>query len=202
MITTPNNGSFINNLSLAESQSNALPSWMSFNSSTAEITITDPDTVSSDLYTITNTFTSVFGSSFTLTNDLNITVIEVTVPNNTVPNNTVPNNTVSNNTNSNSEDDDYCFDTSSEIVCGIIITIIAVVVIVPVIIIGVIIYCRWSKARENSHRACVQGNDNQENIQHHSIQQQDHQPMQAQDVALETEARAINEVYQTPDHQL
>ena len=187
MITTPNTGNYSNNLSLAESQSNTLPSWLSFDSSTAEITSTDPDTVSSDLYTITNTLTSVFFAlPFTLTNDLNITVIEST----------------GNTTNNSKNDDDHCFDTSSEAVCAIIITAIIIGGLIPFIILAGIIYCKCKKARNNSDRTCVQADDNQDNQEHHSIQQQDHQPVQAQDVELETETRGFNGVYQTSDNQI
>ena len=182
MVTSPNNGSFSNNLTFAQYQSNALPSWLSFDSSSANITSTNPSTSSSDTYTITNTYTGVTGSSFALTTDLNISV-------------------TGSSTNS-SNDDKHCFGLSSGAECGLVIFAIAFAVIAPIIAIAVIVYCKWKKARKRANRNNVQQVCNQDNAQHQPVQQQDHQPVDIQGMALETEARCIDEVYQTADNQI
>ena len=218
MITTPNNGNFSNNLTFAQSQSNALPSWLSFDGSTGNITSTNPGTLGSDSYTITNTYTSVYNSLLTLTTDLNITVIEFITPNttdtnttdtnttdtNTTDTNTTQTNTTeTNSTNDNSEDDDkYCFGISSGVKCDIIITAIVLTLIVPIIAIAVIVYCKCKKAANRDNRVNVIQICNQDNGQHQSMQQLDQEPMQLQDVGPEAQARGINVFYQTPDNQL
>ena len=230
MMTSPNNGSFSNNLTFAQSQSNALPSWLSFDSSTANITSADPDTLGSDTYTITNTYTGVSGSSITFTTDLNITVIEYIAPNttetnttetnttetnttetnttetnSTETNSTETNSTVTNNTNPNSNsssDDKYCFGLSSKAACGIVITVIILAVVVPIIAIAILVYRKWNKARKRANRDNAQQVCNQDNPQHQSVHQQDHQPVDIHHEEPEVEARGINEGYQTADNQL
>ena len=197
MMTSPNNGSFSNNLSFAQSQSNGLPSWLSFDRSTGNITSTDPETLGSDTYTITNTYTGVSGSSITFTTDLNITVIEYIASNTTVDNSTVDNTTVTNNTSSNSNNDEkHCFGRSSEAACGIVITAIVLGLLVPIIAITVLVYCKWNKARKRANRNNFQQVYNQDNAQHQSVQHADHQVVDIHDMVLETEA------YQAPDNQL
>ena len=180
MVTSPNNGSFSNNLTFAQYQSNALPSWLSFDSSSANITSTNPSTSSSDTYTITNTYTGVTGSSFTLTTDLNISV-----------------------SGSNSNNDDkHCFGLSSGTECGLVIFAIALAVIIPIIGVAIIVYCKWKRARNRANRDNVQQVCNQDNAQHQPVQQQDHEPMQLQDMDPETEARGMDANYQIPDDQI
>ena len=227
MMTSPNSGNFSNNLSFAQSQSNALPSWLSFDNSTPSISMTNPDTSGSDTYTITNTYTGVSGSSIALTTDLNITVIDIIAPNSTETNSTETNSTetnstetnstetnstetnstetnstVTNNTNPNSSNDDkHCFGLSSGTECGIVITVIVLAFVIFIIVIAVFIHYNCKKARNRANRENARPVCNQENPQHQSVQQQDHQPLDIQDMDPETEARGINEDGQISDNQ-
>ena len=207
MMTSPNSGNFRNNLSFAQSQSNALPSWLSFDNSTPSISMTNPDTSGSDTYTITNTYTGVSGSSITFTTDLNISVIDIIAPNttetnSTETNSTETNSTVTNNTNPNSSNDDkHCFGLSSGTECGIVITVIVLAFVIFIIVIAVFIHYNCKKARNRANRENARPVCNQENPQHQSVQQQDHQPLDIQDMDPETEARGINEDGQISDNQ-
>ena len=187
MTTTPNNGTFTNSLSFAQSQAAALPSWLSFDTTTANITATNPDTLGSDTYTITNTYTGVYGETITFTTDLNITVIDPSTVNNTTPNNTNTNNTNTNTTSSSgsNSDEDHCLGASSEALCGLLVTLIVVGALLPIIGIGVIVYCKFVRKRrvrpqsDNRVNQIQNRNDNQE-VESVSYDPQSH--------ALETEA--------------
>ena len=191
MITTPNNGSFSSNLTFAQYESNALPSWLSFNSSTANITSTDPDTLGSDTYTITNTYKGVYDSLFTFSTNLNISVVEF-IPTNTTNTNTTNTNTTSS---SSSNDDKYCFDTSSEAVCGIVITAIAVAGLVLIILTFVCICCILKRGRKKASKVEVQQD-------HQCVQQTDHQLVDIPNVQPETMVRCINAFIQDSDNKI
>ena len=209
MTTTPNNGSFSNNLTFAQNQSNSLPSWLSFDSSTSTITSTNPDTASSDTYTITNTYTGVFGTSIALTTNLKITVAGLTSTNNTNSTNTNSTNTNSTNTSSDSKNDDnYCLDTSSEAVCGIVVTVIIVAGLALIIFIAVCCFYILKKVRKRANR--VQVERDPQSIQQNDglpmalpdIHQTNRQTMEIQDIPSETIERCVDGTLQASDNQL
>ena len=170
--TTGNNVNFTNNIALTQSDGSALPDWMTFNESTAMITVSNTSDVPATIYTMTNSYTGILGN-FTLVNNVSITFTEVvqnnttnnTNSNNTNPNNTNLNNTNTNNTNTNStntnntntnngtnnqnEDDDHCLGASSEALCGVFMSIIVVAALAFIICIGVVLYCKLKKKPEN-----------------------------------------------------
>ena len=140
--TTGNNVNFTNNIALTQSDGSALPDWMTFNESTAMITVSNTSDVPATIYTMTNSYTGILGN-FTLVNNVSITFTEV------VQNNTSNNTNTNNGTNNQNGDDDHCLGASSEALCGVFMTIIVVAALAFIICIGVVLYCKLKKKPEN-----------------------------------------------------
>ena len=97
VVTAATNANFTNQLTFATKNGSSMASWMSFDSSAGNVSISIPSEISSDNFTITNTYTGVLGNNFTLATDLTINIVEAQV---------VPNNS-NTNTNTNTNDDDH-----------------------------------------------------------------------------------------------
>ena len=96
-VVTATNANFTNQLTFATKDGSSMASWMSFDSAAGNVSISIPSEVSSDNFTITNTYTGVLGNNFTLATDLTINIVEAQV---------VPNNS-NTNTNTNTNEDDH-----------------------------------------------------------------------------------------------
>ena len=148
VITSASSANFTNNITFAQSNGSSLPSWLTFDNTTANVSISSPSAVSSDTYTITNTYTGSLGVTFTLTTNATISIVEDTTTNNTVNNTT--NNTTAPDENNN-EDDNHCLNASSEGLCAFFVILIIFGVLAPVII-GAILYCKLRKPRVDTTR--------------------------------------------------
>ena len=74
---------------------------MAYDSTTGNVSISIPSEVSAYNYTITNTYTGVFGSNFSFGTNLTINITAQV-----------------------DEDDDYCLNSSSKFLCGLFIFLI------------------------------------------------------------------------------
>ena len=184
MITTPSSGSnFTTNLTFTQFESNPLPNWLSFNTSTANITSTNPTNLTSDTYTITNTYTGITGSSITLTTNVSVTVTE------------------DRSSSGSGDGEKYCFDTNSELMCGIVATIIVLVGLVSVTVAVLFAYTEGKKIGKGSEEESER-DDIEESQEHHSVQEHHHQPIQMHDIRVESATRGINMNCKTSDNKL
>ena len=184
MITTPSSGSnFTTNLTFTQFESNPLPNWLSFNTSTANITSTNPTNLTSDTYTITNTYTGITGSSITLTTNVSVTVTE-------------------DRSEGSGDGEKYCFDTNSEAMCGIVATIIVIVGLVSVTVAVLFAYTEGKKVGKGYEEASERDDDIEESQEHHSVQEQHHQPIQMHEIRVESATRNINLNGKTSDKKL
>ena len=151
VVTTASSANFTNNITFAQSNGSSLPSWLTFDNTTANVSISSPSAVSSDTYTITNTYTGSLGVTFTLTTNATISIVEEITTNNTVNNTT--NNTTTTPDENNNKDDDHCLNASSEGLCAFFVILIIFGVLAPVIIIGAIIYFKLRKPKVDTNRA-------------------------------------------------
>ena len=132
--TSARDANFSNQLTFAQSNGSSLPNWMTFDSTTASVSLSIPNEESSDTYTITNSYTGVFGSTFTLTTNATISLTSATT-------------SLTNGTNS---DDDYCLNASSEGLCAFFVILIVagvVGVVALVIFVSALIYCKYKCKR-------------------------------------------------------
>ena len=190
MNSTPTDGNFTNNLTMTQADSSALPSWLTYDASTSNITATNPDTLGNTTYTITNTYTGSFNETFTLTTNLIISVIDPTAVTNSTNNST----TNSNTTNTNKNDDSHCLNASSEAICGVLVTAIFLGVLGTIAIVAVTIYCKC-KGKSSSRDIEKVNGDEAEAIE------QEYQN-EIEDEAPETEAQGMRRVYQTEDNRV
>ena len=144
--TAASDSNFNNTLTFSQAEGQSLPSWLTFNSTTANASISDPTALNSDSYTIANTYLGVTGN-FVLNTNLTINVIEET-------------STTNNNTNN---DEDHCLGTSSEALCGVLVAVIIIIALIPIIAIGAIVYCKCKK-RPQGDRSRI--NDDENNVSH------------------------------------
>ena len=144
--TAASDSNFNNTLTFSQAEGQSLPSWLTFNSTTANASISDPTTLNSDSYTIANSYVGVV-ANFTLNTNLTINVIEET-------------STTNNNTNN---DEDHCLGTSSEALCGVLVTVIIIIALIPIIAIGAIVYCKYKK-RPQGDKSRI--NENEQNDSH------------------------------------
>ena len=148
VVTAASTANFTNNITFAQSSGSSLPSWLTFDTSTANVSISNPSAVSNDTYTITNTYTGVLGSTFTLQNNAIISLAEEVVTNTTT--NETNTNTTSNN--ENNSDDDHCMNASSEGLCIFYIVLIAFGAFILIAILVLSIYCKFKKPRTDMTR--------------------------------------------------
>ena len=99
VVTAATNTNFTNQLTFATKDGSSMVSWISFDSTAGNVSISIPSETSSDNFTITNTYTGVLGNNFTLATDLTINIVEAQVVTNNSNTNT--------NTNNNEDDDDH-----------------------------------------------------------------------------------------------
>ena len=155
-ITPASNADFTaNQLTFAQSGGSSLPSWLTFDNATANVSISNPSEVSNDTYTITNMYTGVLGSTFTLQNNAIISLAEEVVTN------TTTNTTTTNN--ENNDDDDYCLNASSKGLCGFFIFLIIGGVLLPVVIFGTILYCKHRKSKNLNKNNMTRVNQSEAN---------------------------------------
>ena len=144
VVTSANNANFTNQLTLTQSDGSALPGWMTFDPSTAMITVSNTSDIAATTYILTNTYTGLL-SNISYAANVSITFTEEVV------NNTNTNNTNANNTNNeNKDDDDYCLSASSKATCGIFIGLIILGASGIFVITGIVIY-KIIKAKRNSN---------------------------------------------------
>ena len=139
VVTAASTANFTNNITFAQSSGSSLPSWLTFDTSTANVSISNPSAVSNDTYTITNTYTGVLGSTFTLQTNAIISLAEEVVTN-----------TTSNN--ENNSDDDHCMNASSGGLCIFYIVLIAFGAFILIAILVLSIYCKFKKPRTDMTR--------------------------------------------------
>ena len=155
VVTSASDANFSNQLTFVESTGSSLPSWLTFNASTASVSISNPSAASSDTYNITNTYTGSLGNTFALNTSLTINIVEGTT----------------------TSDDDHCLNASSEGFCALFAILIAVGVLATLIIIGVILYCKLRKPRTGRTRveqldpaeANNADNSNEITTRHHNV---------------------------------
>ena len=134
VITSASSANFTNNITFAQSNGSSLPSWLTFDNTTANVSISNSSAASSATYTITNTYTGSLGTTFTLNKNVTISIVgDTTTP-------------------ENNEDDNHCLNASSEGFCAFFVILIIFGVLAPVIIIGAIIYCKLRKPRVDANR--------------------------------------------------
>ena len=137
--TGANTANFSNQLSMTPSDGQAIiPSWMTFDSSTAGISLTSPE-ISSGTYTVTNSYTGVV-LNFTL--DTNVT-INITEP------------VAQTNNGTNNDDDSYCLGASSEGLCAFFVILIIIGVLGPIILIAAFIYFKVKCSRGTTDRTRI-----------------------------------------------
>ena len=112
------NSAFSNQLSMTQSDGQAIPSWMAIDSSSATVSLTSPE-VSSGSYTVTNTFVGV-AANFTSETNVTINIVQAS-----------------------ENEDDHCLGASSEGLCGFFVTLIILGVLAPVIFIAILIYVKF-----------------------------------------------------------
>ena len=134
VVTAASSADFTNNITFAQSNGSSLPSWLTFDNTTANVSISNPSEVSSDTYTITNTYTGSLGTTFTLNKNVTISIVgDTTTP-------------------ENNEDDNHCLNASSEGFCAFFVILIIFGVLAPVIIVGAILYFKLRKPRVDANR--------------------------------------------------
>ena len=117
--TSPSSVNFSGQLSMTQGDEQAIPSWMTFNSSSATLSLSSPE-VSSANYTVTNSLVGLF-SNLTLDTNVIINITEV----------------------SSQENDEHCMGASSEGLCGFFVTLIIFGVLAPTIFIAILIYVKF-----------------------------------------------------------
>ena len=122
-----------NQITFTESNGSSLPSWLTFDTSTANVSISTPSEIYNGTYTQTNTYTGVLGNTFTLQNNAIISLSEEVVNSTT--------------NNENKDDDGHCLNASSKGLCAFFIFLIVVGALIPVISIGVFLYCKLKKPK-------------------------------------------------------
>ena len=153
VIATASSANFNNRLSFVQSSGSALPNWLTFDRSTANVSISSPSEVSNNTYTITNTYSGSIVSSFSLETNAVISVIEEVVINTTdqssstntsssTTSNSTTNSTTSNN--ENIEDVGHCLNAPSDAVCGVYIALIELVLF---IVVDVLLVCLVRKLK-------------------------------------------------------
>ena len=128
VITAASSANFTNNITFGQSSGSSLPSWLAFDITTTNVSISNPSEISNDTYTITNTYSGSLVGSFTLNTNAIISLAEEIIINTTdTSNSTVSNSTTVSNTttnNENNEDKDHCLNAPSDVVCGVYIALI------------------------------------------------------------------------------
>ena len=169
VVTAASTANFTNNITFAQSSGSSLPSWLTFDTSTANVSISNPSAVSNDTYTITNTYTGVLGSTFTLQTNAIISLAEGVVSNN-----------------ENNSDDDHCMSASSEGLCIFYIVLIAVGAFILIGILVFSIYCKLRKPRTDmttvNQSECNEPDDNQ--VQNRQILGQENNRPNAEDLGI------------------
>ena len=198
VVTAASTANFTNNITFAQSSGSSLPSWLTFDTSTANVSISNPSAVSNDTYTITNTYTGVLRSTFTLETNAIISLAEEVVTNTTTntTNTTDTTDTTNRNTTSNNEnnsDDDHCMSASSEELCILYIVLIAVGAFILIAVLVFSIYCKFKKPKTDMTRVnqfeCMEPDDNQ--VQNRQALRQENNGPNAEDLVIHktTDAR-------------
>ena len=177
--TSASNANFSNQLTFVQSNGSSFPNWMTFDSTTASVTLSIPNEESSDTYTITNSYTGVLGSTFTLTTNATISI-----------------------TNATNSDDDYCLKASSEGMCAFFVILIVVGVLAPFIFVFALIYCKYKckRSRQDDISKIEQeqpGEDiqqNQESDEFFTLGQQNEM--------VKTETQRANQDYEVESNQV
>ena len=138
-----------NQITFDESNGSSLPSWLTFDTSTANVSISNPSEIYNGTYTLTNTYTGVLGNTFTLQNNAIISLSEEVVNSTT--------------NNENKDDDDHCLNASSKGLCAFFIFLIIVGALIPVIFIGVFLYCKLKKSKNLNKNNMTRVNQSEAN---------------------------------------
>ena len=133
---------FSNQLSMTQSDGQAIPSWMEFNSSTASLSLTSPE-VSSGTYNVSNLYTGVIGN-FTLNTQILINITETIQQTNNQTNNQTNTQT--------DDDDDSCLGVSSKGLCAFLIIVIISAVLSLIIFIALFIYFKFKCSKGTINR--------------------------------------------------
>ena len=187
-----NNASFADQLIMTQSDEQTIPSWMSFDPVSANLSLSDPE-VSNATYIISNFYIGSFGN-FTLDTSFSISIAVPTV-------NTTGNTTGNVTNNNNEEDDDHCLNASSEALCGFFIFLIIAGVLTPIIFVLVLTLIKC-KARRNVNNDMTkvdqeqadEGNDEQNNDESAPLGHQNDPPNTENQEAIEMDRIQDNQV--------
>ena len=80
VVTAASNANFNNSITFEQYNGSSTPSWMAFDTTTANISISNTSEISSDTYKITNSYTGVINASFTLETTAIISLAEYVAP--------------------------------------------------------------------------------------------------------------------------
>ena len=119
--TSAGRSNFSDQLSMTQNDGQAIPSWMTFDSSSATVSLSSPEASSAN-YTVTNSLVGVY-RNFTFDTNVIISISEESPQTN--------------------GDDDHCLGASSEGLCGFFVTLIIFGVLAPVIFIAILIYVKF-----------------------------------------------------------
>ena len=127
--TSASNADFSNQLSMTQSDGQAIPSWMSFDSATGSISLSSPE-ISSGNYTVTNSLTGV-AVNFTLDTNVTINIVEASSNDDDQDGD-------------DTDDDDHCLGASSEGLCAFFAILIVAGIIIPIVFVALVVYfkCR------------------------------------------------------------
>ena len=163
--TSASNADFSNQLVMTQSDGQAIPSWMSFDSSAGTISLTTPE-ISSGEYTVVNSLTGVVAN---ITWDTNVTINIV----------------------QKSSDDDHCLGASSEGFCAFFVILIILGCIIPIVFVALLIYfkCRpkgdtndMTKLDQEQPGEGNEGNEGDNNLENDENAQMNQHRMASQNV--------------------
>ena len=93
VVSDATNADFNSQLTIAQSEGGSAPNWLSIDSASANISVSNAPSVRSDNYTVTNTYTGVFSGSFTFDTNVTVSITPSSVTNTTTGNTTDPSTT-------------------------------------------------------------------------------------------------------------
>ena len=216
LTTSPTEGNFTSQLTFAPVIALSQPSWLTFDTTTANFTAISPDTITSNTYTITSTHTGIFNSTITFSTIVNISIIEPLPDNTTTSNNSTTTNNNSTNTSNNSTQtnnsttgnsknkntDKHCLNASSEVLCGVFKTLIITGAVVLVAIILFLIYIKL-KSKPSVPKDMMSINQEQEPEENKENHQDNESVLfNQQDNPPDTESRWIHNIDDAHSNQI
>ena len=160
--TSASSANFSNQLSMTQSDGQAIPSWMSIDSSTSTISLSSAEVSSGD-YIVINSLTGV-ENNFTFDSNVTINIVLA------------------------DSDEDYCLGASNQGLCGFFVTIIIFGVLIPVILIALVIYFKFKPEKGSNDMTKLdqeqpdEGNQDNNNVENDESVQMNQHRMELQNV--------------------